>query len=141
MSTDVIKWGMTYQIYCPIKLRVEPDPLGDVNCIIRVLRRSDDEPIRSILHTNTPGLEPKIGYGNITDHGDKWWMLSFPVWTVEIDGKRILEIPEHETWGPFPPIPKPPLRRRIQQRGRELADAVAKRLGYMRTAECDHDDY
>jgi len=152
MSADVLKYGWTFKVYIPIKVRVDPDPLGDVNCIIRVLRRSDDKVIRSILHTNTPGLDPQVGYGSHeyaripSPFGGHGWPLSYPVFTVEVDGKRIAEIDEYDPdLYERPPLPQPPLHQRLQRRiasrGRNTADVVAKKLGYTRTGECDCDDY
>lgn len=144
---DVQKIGFTYQIYCPIKVCVDPDPLGDVNCVIRVLRRLDDSLIKAVLHRNTPGIEkPKIGYGSshFEDDGGIWGCIwGFPVWYVEVDGERVIEVPEHETWPPTPPPPPITWRRRprtaVNARTRKLTNRIAGRFGYVREDDIEPD--
>lgn len=115
MITEPRKYGYAMQIPCPVRLRVWNDPLGPVNKIIALVRE-DGTLVASKLHPVPVGAEVRLGYDNspkITLHDERWnplcsWGFGYPVWYAEVDGRRILEVPEHETWPPIPPPRRSP---------------------------------
>lgn len=145
--------AMTIHGLNDLRLRVKPDRLGPVNQILTLMRGS--HPVRSVLYPVRAGATVIAGtegahYWEAFD-GPGWRALMGepipepepyrpPVWFIEVDGKRILEVPEHETWPPIPPKPTPPLLQRmrtaLRQQMRADADWIAGRLGYHRADEC-----
>jgi hypothetical protein len=143
MTADIVKMGYTVPLYIPIKITVEPDPLGTVNSIVRIARRADDKLLRGIL---VPvGKTPKIGLGPRSGvFSNSLWASFQTVWFVEVDGRRIFEISEWDR-AMRVPYPKPhiPWRRRARWKIRRAHIAVAGRLGYVLASECrcgDDDD-
>lgn len=153
MSTDaIVKIGLTVPFHCPVRLQVRDDPLGSVNKIIS-LTRADGSVIKSVLHPVPAGAEVKIGYDppRIT-LGPGWGLMMggkpapagvsrlYAIWIATVDGKRVLDVPEHETWPPITPPPPPPLWQRMRSALREQmrtgVDSIAKRLGYHRDEDC-----
>ncbi|HEY2066336.1 MAG TPA: hypothetical protein VGG84_10295 [Gemmatimonadaceae bacterium] len=145
---------LSYQAFserAALQATIEADPLGDVNRIVRLWRQNRDgtqTQLAAALHPCACRPRLKIGKGNAANwqpgHDDPhfgWIGMFDAVWYVEVDGVRVLELPYHDVYEPLPPAPRPPLRRRVRaavkRRARGLADAIAGRLGYTRTGECD----
>lgn len=137
---------------------IEPDPLGPVNKIVTLMvgqRRIKSAlcPVQAGARV-TVGKDPGSFYPWLSGPG---WRAACgtppledppapkpPSWYIEVNGRRVLDVPEHETWQPITP-PKIPWRTRIRdatnRRTRAVADAIAARLGYHRDGECDGDDW
>lgn len=139
-----------------VRLNISPDPLGPVNKIFTLERNGDVRIGKSVLYPMAPGTEVRMG-----QDGDSWiggigWRemlnggveavaLKPRVWFVEVNEKRILEVP----WGaalPDPvPVPKMPWYRKVRWSIRNwrviIAAKIAHRLGYQRIGDCDCDDY
>lgn len=142
-----------------VSARIDPDPLGDINCIIRLLHNG--RPVRGVLH---PILKPGTKIRIVRDEAtvsiremfeavDQVWSIRGgggtpfeitaiqpPGWRIEVDDKTVLQVLDSELYPPAP-IPKTPWRRRarraINARARAVADALAMRLGYHRDGECE----
>lgn len=125
--------------------RIEPDPLGPVNKVVTLFR--GERRVRSALWPVNPGSAVKVGH----DPGElyiEWFnpgakaTIRPPSWYVEVDGRRIIDVPEHETYPPLPPPPRVPLWRRMREvlleQVRTDVDLVAARLGYHRDGECEY---
>lgn len=139
-------------------VRVEPDPLGDVNKIVRLMRGG--KPVKSVLALVPAGATVRLlrdegGYRieDLCAFRDAQWRTEYgrkvatvhvpvrqPGWRVEIDDETVLAVTDAELRPPYVPPPPPPLWRRMRQALREQvrADvgAVAGRLGYHRADEC-----
>lgn len=133
-------------------VRVEPDPLGPVNKIVTLMRGG--QRVRSVLCPVPVGADVRCGYdagsprvrlwsASFEDLGDVGEPYRPPTWYVEVDGRRVIDVPEHETYPPRPPAPRVPLwqrmRRALREQVRTDADWIAKRLGYHRECECGGD--
>jgi hypothetical protein len=145
-----------------VALKMSPDPLGGPNKVIRLVRHNDDGSItqmgKSVLYPVSVGTEVRMG-----EDGDSWiggigWRemlnggveavaLKPRVWFVEVDEKRILEIPWHEALPELIPVPKMPWYREVRWSIRNwrayrhrIVDRAAHRLGYQRIGECDCDE-
>ncbi|WP_117406446.1 hypothetical protein [Mycobacterium marinum] len=137
-----------------ITARIDPDPLGPVNKIVSIM--NGGRRICSVLAHIPTGAKVELHhYGSysieVFSPGACWRSLAYgdddsqpvlkpPHWCVEVNGRTILEVPDHELW-PDIPAPKTPWRRRtwraINTRIRAVADALAMRLGYHRNGECE----
>lgn len=153
MSLNPTKLGLTIPIHCPVRLEVKTDPLGPVNQIVSLVRE-DGSLIKSALCPVPAESVVKLGYDppRFEFFGAGWQVLAggkpppprtprlYTLWTAEVDGRRVLEVPEHDAWLPIPPMPTPPLwhrmRTALRDRLRADVDAVAKRLGYHRDEDC-----
>lgn len=139
-------------------VRVEPDPLGDVNKIVRLMRGGKQ--VKSVLARVPAGATVRL----VRDEGgyrmedlfalrDAQWRTEYgrkvatvhvavrqPGWRVEIDGETVLAVTDAELRPPYVPPPPPPLWRRMRQALREQVradvDAVAGRRGFHRVDEC-----
>lgn len=152
------KYGYTMQIPCPVRLRVWNDPLGPVNKIVALVRE-DGTLVVSKLHPVPVGAEVRLGYeGPQYNLGPGWQAIvggklpewrrhyrPYALWTVTVDGRRILEVPEHETWPPTPPPPPIPLWQRMRrawtEQWRADVDRVMGRLGWHRDGACGGEDW
>lgn len=163
---ELTTYALSYPIYVGLSTRVEPDPLGDINSIVRLMRRNRDgtqTSIKAALYPIHPDDTIKIGHGggfNVNVHAGAPWQIiaggrprqtpfpetiwTAPTWYVEVNGKRIIEIPEHLQYEPPPPAPRPPWHHRartaIHTRMRSTADRIAARLGYTPADECYCED-
>jgi hypothetical protein len=140
-----------------LQATVEADPLGDVNRIVRLWRLNHDgtrTQLRAVLHRVVDGATLKVakGYpiGHRVDpadgHGVGMWALGFDqVWIVEVDGRRVIEVPHFDAIEPAPPLPPIPWRRRVRnavnRRKRSTLDAIARPFGYHHSDDCPPDDY
>jgi hypothetical protein len=128
---------------------IEPDPLGDVNRIVTLVRNtgSRQHRIKSVLCRVPKGAEVELVYENTptTTILDSDWApihrwAGRHVWAVKVDGKRVIEVPDSETHPPTLPRPTVPLSRRLRswatKLARSAADGLAGRLGYHRAGEC-----
>ncbi|AXN50960.1 hypothetical protein MMRN_38640 [Mycobacterium marinum] len=145
-----------------VSVAIEPDPLGDINCIIRLLHNGRQ--VRGVLHPKIkPGTEIRVARDDSTvsiremfatmdnisvprEVGKAIEITNFhpPGWRVVVDGKTVLRALDSELY-PDSPVPKIPWRRRTcratNTRIRAVADALAMRLGYHRDGECEGDDW
>lgn len=135
---------------------IEPDPLGTVNKIIRIVRHNSDgttTPIKAALAPVSAGTMVRFGRGILEGRNEprrgiwefpQWLVAGVPCWFAEVDGRRVLQVPDHETWPAFP-TPKSPWHRRARHtlscRLRTAADAAAGRLGYHRDGQCEGDEW
>lgn len=150
---------MAFQVIAgpQIGVQIEPDPMGPVNQIVTLMR--GDRRVKSVLYP-VPRVDPRmhveIGRGGSNYHE----MFSCPgwralmgepedrrpaYWYIEVDGRRILEVPEHETWPPIPPPPPIPLWQRMRrawtEQWRADVDRVMGRLGWHRDGACGGEDW
>lgn len=142
-----------------VMVKIRPDPLGGPNSIIRLVTNDGNGVVRqvgkAVLYPVGAGTEMKMGRDRSTMVD---WLLANPplstwkgqnlkpdVWFVEVDGKRILEVPYHEVLPPIPPpVPVPRLarlKRWVKAQPKRLADKVADRFGYVHHDDIDYDDY
>lgn len=137
-----------------VHVQIKPDPLGDVNRIVTLI--IGNRHVRSVLTRVPNGAAVKVGYqaGQFLPwlSGPGWRALVgipepegpvgpepiLPCYYVEVDGRRVLEVPEHET---YPPAQPQPLLRRLRhwtiQRAHSAADGLAGRLGHHREDACE----
>lgn len=134
-------------------VRIEPDPLGDVNRIVTLM--CGDRRVKSVLCPASEALTARVGYDPGTPlircWSPGWRELAGlpgidpepyrpPSWYVEVDGERIIDVPESQTWPPRTPPPRTPLGRRARQavlrQMRAGADRITGWLGYHRADEC-----
>lgn len=154
MYQDTILAFKDFQMASTWSVRVEPDPLGPVNKIVTLMR--GQYRVKSVLAPVPAEAVVKAGYDGGTGWsmfgGLGWRALSGlgedpepepyrpPLWFVEVDDRRVLEVPEHETWPPTPPSPPVPLWRRFRhwttRHARTAADGLAGRLGYHTNDNC-----
>jgi hypothetical protein len=149
---------LSYPVYSHVQAEVRANPVGEpgFNQIVAIVRREPDgtkTTIRGALYPVRKGPLISFGTGPRPDQrpgfragadiipARDYWASVFmaPMYYVEADGHRILEVPEHETWPKWPPAPRVPLRRRARAHARKVVDAIAGRLGYHRDGECEHD--
>jgi hypothetical protein len=145
---------LTYSVFADatkMQATLEADPLGDVNKIVRLWRINRDGTRTqlgpAVLHPAAARARLKVGTGRdyrgqLYRNESPWFSIfGGAVWYVEVDGKRVIEVDHLAALEPYPPPPRPPLRRRVRaavkRRARGLADAIAGQLGYTRTGECD----
>lgn len=133
--------------------KVGPDPLGPVNKIVTLMR--GNYRVKSVLCPVPAGATVTVGRGGSSYHemwsGPGWRALNGeleerkpPHWYIEVDGRRVLEVPEHETRPPIPPPPRVPWHRRartalkaaLTAQLRADLNAIAKRLGYHHEDDC-----
>ena len=130
---------------------IEPDPLGPVNSILSLVRQESDgtrTKIRSALAPVRAGTTVQLGFGpmesQLEDIAHGPLTLSVPCYWIAVNGRRVMQVPEHETWPAFP-TPKSPWHRRARHtlscRLRTAADAAAGRLGYHRDGQCEGDGW
>lgn len=121
-ETQVIRMDLRYPVGNNLYMSatIEPDPLGDVNRIVSLVRRNSDgtqTKIRSALAPVNTGTIVKFGKGPLERPGDDptpWPLpLFIPCWFIEVDGRRVLQVLDHEIW-PTPPTPKVPWHRRAR---------------------------
>ena len=124
-----------------IRCTVKPDPLGTVNRIISI--EAHGKAIKSVLWPVPAGVTVKLGTGGSRytpfggPHDEQY---KAPHWWVEVNERRILEVPEHETWPdhPAPPVPwRTRLPRHTHKLGRTVADRIAHKFGYIHPDEQD----
>lgn len=138
---------------------IELDPLGPVNKIVTLM--VDDRRIKSALcpiaadTVVTVGREPGAWtIDKLFALRDRHWNPGRPApeitvhppgWFIEVDGRRIIDVPDHEIRQPAPKPPPIPWHRRARRRlmssarqqTRANLDAIARRLGYHRDDECE----
>lgn len=144
----------TFKIFVgQLRALIEPDRLGDVNSVVTLM--NGDRRIRSVL-TRVPdqativvGYDPGQFYPWLSGPG--WRTMNgmpeledpakskFPSWYIEIDGIRVLDVPEHETYPPLPPKPRVPLHQRARKHARAWANRLAERFGYHHEDDCGGD--
>lgn len=155
---------LAYKVFAGPRMAalIEPDPLGPVNRIVRLM--SGERCIKSALAHIPNGAtvrllrdEVSISIREVFAHRERLWgareaggkpieivAIQPPGWRVEVDDRTVLQVLDSELRPPPPPPPKIPWRRRtrckIDRRARAAADAVAKRLGYHRDGECEGGD-
>jgi len=144
-------------------VRVESDPLGSVNKIVRLLdgRNSIKAALCRIPVDATVTLIHDEGGYTIDEvfalkdnwryrlHADRPYFTPTPPampvrhepgWRVEVDGRTVLSVTDAELREPYVPPPPPPLRRRMRaalgEQVRDDADAIARRFGFHRDDEC-----
>lgn len=139
------------QLASTFRVQVQADPLGGPNSILTLMR--GHHRVKSVLHPVPAGSAIRLGHdsgGGYRVWGADWGQLNnadynlpewrSPSWWVEVDGVRVIDVPERETYPPRPPAPKVPLWQRMRQVLREQAradvDRIAARLGYHRADEC-----
>jgi hypothetical protein len=140
--------------------RIEPDPLGPVNRIVRLM--DGRTPVKAALCRVPAGATVSLvrdegGYtlSELFNLRERRWRLPGdlsddepaaapihrePGWRVEVNGRTVLSVTDAELREPHVPPPPPPLRRRMRAALREQVrsdvDAIAERLGYHRDDEC-----
>lgn len=153
--TDTMLAFRDLQMTSTWRALVEPDPLGDVNKIVTLMR--GNHRVKSVLARVPVGATVKLGHDQgaprIRFWGPTWQELAgadapiqvepyrAPSWYVEIDDRRVIDVPEHETYPPTRPTPPPvPLklraRRAIRKRWRATTDTIARRFGYHHEDDC-----
>lgn len=144
-----------------IALKMAPDPLGGPNKVIRLMRHNDDGSItqigKSVLYPVGVGTSVRMGEeGDSAFAGIGWRAmlngslggktvaLKPRVWFVEVNDKRILEVPWSAALPDPIPAPKMPWYREVRWSIRNwrviIIAKVARRLGYQRIGECDCDE-
>lgn len=142
-----------FQLASTWGVRVESDPLGPVNSIVRLMR--GNRPVKSVLTRVQAGATVRLvrDSGQLTirevfDFQERIWAarevggnpieiesIQPPGWRVEVDGKTVLAVTDIEMQPPTPPAPRVPLWRRFRYwtatRARSAADGLAGRLGYV----------
>lgn len=130
-----------------MRVRVEPDPLGPVNKIVSLWR--GQHRVKAVLTRVPVGATVRCGldYGSprVRFFTSAWEQVGryegrLASWYVEIGGRRVIDVPEHELIPPRLPTPTPLLReqmrRALREQARAALDAVARRIGYHRDADC-----
>lgn len=140
--------------------RVEPDPLGPVNKIVRLMRGST--PVKAALARVPAGASVRLvrdegawSINHLTALRNALWDTRGgkespkvdaplpPGWRIEIDGDTVLSVTDTELRPPYTPPPPPPLHRRLWTALREQArtdtDRIAALLGYHRDDKCGSD--
>lgn len=139
--------ALTYSTFSPVSMRVECDPLGPVNKIVRLVR-PDGSTIKAALHpvgvgqTVTFGKEPPTYWA-----GPGWRHLAgfedepprdprspFGRYYAEVDGVRVLEVSDKEIY-PAVKLSHVPIRLRAKMWLIERADRFAEKFGYHRECE------
>ena len=152
MFSDTMLAFRDFELASTWAVRVEPDPLGPVNKIITLMRGG--QRIKSVLRPVATGTTVRMGFqgGTGLAIGPGWRaMLGYadverehyrpPTWWVEVDGRRVIEVAEHEILLP-PAAPRRPIpwRTRAQWRLRKwfyaAADRVVVPLGYHHGDDC-----
>jgi hypothetical protein len=135
--------------------RIESDPLGPVNKIVRLM--DGRTPVKAALCRVPAGATVSL----VRDEGgytidevfairQRGWEFTpggklpawkpGPGWRIEVDGRTVLSVTDAELREPYVPPPPPPLWRRMRSALREQVrsdvDAIAERLGYHRDDEC-----
>ena len=139
-------------------VRIDPDPLGPVNQIVRLMRGGKQ--VRAAAAHIPEGAKVTLirdegGYriedvvaemARLRDEGGGTGHVDYrvPGWRVTVDDRTVLTVTDAEL---APKPPRPPraplwtrLRRRASQRARSSADRLAGRLGYHRDDECGWDE-
>jgi hypothetical protein len=144
--------------------RIESDPLGPVNKIVRLM--DGRTPVKAALCRVPAGATVSLvrdeggytidelfamknrgwGYRMVSD--SPYFTAAAPPmpihrpagWRIEVDGRTVLSVTDAELREPYVPPPPPPLLRRMRAALREQVrsdvDAIAERLGYHRDDEC-----
>lgn len=164
MTDDMMAWARMADPWSHpgVRLNISPDPLGPVNKIFTLERNGDIRIGKSVLYPMAAGAKVSIG-----EDGDSWiggigWRtmmingdlggemvaLKPRVWFVEVNDRRILEVPWGEALLDPTPVPKMPWYRKVRWSIRNwrayhhrITDRIAHRLGYQRIGECDCDEY
>lgn len=138
-------------------VRIDPDPLGPVNQIVRLMRGGKQ--VRAAAAHIPEGAMVRLirDEGNLHSAfgGAGWRALSgsadpepepprLPGWRVTVDDRTVLAVTDAEI-APKPSQPPPVplwtrLRRRASTRARSFADGLAGRLGYRRADEWEWDE-
>ena len=143
------------------RVRVEPDPLGPVNKVVKLLH---GERLVAAVVTQVPAgasvrlVRDEGGWTmnevfalrqRIWDARDRGEEPEYPPhrppgWRVEIDGRTVLAVTDAELAPPRPPAPRIALWRRMRTalltQARADADWIAGRLGYHRDDEYGWDE-
>lgn len=151
MFSDTMLAFRDFELASTWAVRVEPDPLGPVNKIITLMRGG--QRIKSVLRPVATGTTVRMGFqgGTGLAVGPGWRaMLGYadverehyrpPAWWVEVDGRRVIEVAEHEIPAPAPLRRPIPWRTRAQWRLRKwfyaAVDRVVVPLGYHHGDDC-----
>lgn len=137
-------------------VRVDPDPLGPVNKVVRLMRWGTQ--VAAALARVPEGADVRLvrDEGNFDAFGGPGWRalsgfpdpepepIRFPGWRVEVDGDTVLSVTDAEM------APKPPVRRSepfvtrarrwVSTRTRSAVDGLAGRYGYRRDDGCGWDE-
>jgi len=143
-------------------VRVEPDPLGPVNRIVRLMRWGTQ--VAAVLARVPEGADVRLvrDEGSITirevfDHQQRIWAArevgGYPVdieaihppgWRVEVDDETVLSVTDAEIAPKPPQLPPKPfwvrVRRWVSTRTRSAVDGLAGRYGYRRDDGCGWDE-
>lgn len=151
MFADTLLAFNDFEMASTWKARVEPDPHGPVNKIVRLMR--GQRRVRSVLWPVSPGATVRL----VRDDGA--WTLSNlyalrnrlwdsrgtdepppridirpPGWRIEVDDMTVLTVTDTELAPPYVPPPSPPwwtrARTALHARLRTETDRIAARLGY-----------
>lgn len=155
--SDPILAFRDFQMASSWSVRIDPDPLGVVNRIVRLM--NGDTQVRAALAHLPVGATVRLvrdgysGFGWRALGGPGWRALSglgpdpepepfhLPGWRVEVDGETVLSATDAELRPPYVPPPPPPIWRRarnaLRERTRAIADRIAAHLGYHRDGECE----
>lgn len=156
--SDAILAFRDFELATTWAVRIEPDPLGPVNRIVKLMHGRHR--VGLALYPIRAGSEVRLvrdegGYSieELFAARDAQWRTEYgkrvatvhvpfrvPGWRVEVDGRTVLTVPDEHT--PYV-VPRVPLRRRLRswatKRARSAADGAAGRLGYHREGECGGD--
>ncbi len=144
-----------------LAVKVEPDPLGDVNRIVRLVRlgshfTNGDVFVKAVVAPVSAGADVQL----VRDEGGYRYRSLFgefdgddaerpawaPGWHVEVDGRTVLTVSDAEIWPPPTPPTIPArvritkvVRQAINRRARAIGDAIAHRFGYRHEDEIGDD--
>lgn len=130
-----------------MSIEIQNDSLGPINKHVTLLNHG--YPVKSVLYPVKEGSV--VEFGNVPmDLGPSWREINgypdpdkatsvLPFWYVDVDGKRIMQVCDYETWPPMPSTPKMPRRERLRRWYQGIPDRIAGHFGFVR--DCGQDDY
>lgn len=164
LSDEVIEQALTYSILpdptiiTNVRLKMTPDPLGGPNTVIQLTSHNADGSLRPMgkpvlypIHEDSLIRMSEEGHSIFAGIGWRSLLngavaLKPHVWFVEVNDRRIIEIPWHEAFPDPVPVPAMPWYREARWRIRNwrayrhrIVDRAAHRLGYQHIGECDCD--